>query len=191
LIEGAGVRVYDNIFSHAGNDPGTYNIQAIQLSSISSDVDVYNNIVYEWSRPGQVGSTSLFVAGNVDARVYANTFQMPALGDAVALGFATAPSLLSFSGNRYFSTNSAPFEYADAHHDFSAWTSHAGETGSFLTQVAFPHPERDISTYMSSLDGTPSLDGFLTQARLQSKWNWRDEYSAQAVNEYIRAGFDI
>ena len=188
-IEAVDARVYDNIFAHGGSDPATYNVVAIELNNSSSDVDIYNNIVYDWSRPQQLGSTALAVSSNMVAHIYNNTFQMPAQGDALSLKFANPPSLLSFSGNRYFSTSSTPFEYADAHHDYSSWISYSGETGSSLTQVSFPHPERSISTYMSSLGGTPSLDGFLTQARAQSKWNWRDEYSAQAVNEYIREGF--
>lgn len=188
-IEAVNTRVYDNIFSHGGSDPATYNVMAIELAHSSSNVDVYNNIVYDWSRPGQLGSAAISIASDIVAHISNNTFQMPMQGDVVSLQFSTPPTQLSFLNNRYFSASSTPFEYEDAHHDFSAWVSHSGETGSSLTQVAFPHPERDISTYMSSLGGTPSLDGFLTQARAQSRWNWRDEYSAQAVNEYIREGF--
>jgi hypothetical protein len=54
---------------------------------------------------------------------------------------------------------------------------------------SFPDPNRSIATYQASIGGNASLAAFLTQCRLQSKANWRTEYTADAVNTYIRAGF--
>ena len=46
-----------------------------------------------------------------------------------------------------------------------------------------------VGTYNASLGGPSTLEAFLAEARQQSKSNWRDEYTAQAVADYIREGF--
>jgi hypothetical protein len=55
----------------------------------------------------------------------------------------------------------------------------------------FSAPERSLGDYNASLGGTNSFDAFFTQAILQSKDNWRPTYTAPAVNDYFRAGFNM
>ena len=55
----------------------------------------------------------------------------------------------------------------------------------------FCDPSRDVGSYNVTLNGQDSTEEFLTQARLQSKYFWREEYTAQALNDYIREGFQI
>jgi hypothetical protein len=50
-------------------------------------------------------------------------------------------------------------------------------------------PKRTVGTYNASLGGLPTSSAFLTEARKQSKDYWRPQYTASAVNNYIRAGF--
>ena len=70
------------------------------------------------------------------------------------------------------------------------WLAATGETQATAAQVQFVDPERTIETYMQSLGEPASYEAFIEQAAAQSKLNWRDEYSAAAVNTYIRAGFE-
>jgi hypothetical protein len=35
------------------------------------------------------------------------------------------------------------------------------------------------------------VDDFVTEARQQSRLRWRTQYTAEAVNGYIRAGFGL
>ena len=58
-------------------------------------------------------------------------------------------------------------------------------------RVAFPNPSRTIGTYQLSLGGIPTVLAFMTEARQQSKSSWRTQYTAGAVNDYIRAGFGL
>lgn len=53
----------------------------------------------------------------------------------------------------------------------------------------YPDPTRSIASYNASLGGASTLAAFLAEARLQSKDNWRPQYTAAAVNSYIRSGF--
>ena len=52
-------------------------------------------------------------------------------------------------------------------------------------------PNRSVGSYMASLGGNATLDAFLAAARNQSKSNWNPQYTADAVNSYIQAGFNI
>jgi hypothetical protein len=55
----------------------------------------------------------------------------------------------------------------------------------------YPDPGRSVATYNAMLGGDRSLAGFLEEVRKQSKDNWRPRFSADAVNDYLRAGFGI
>jgi hypothetical protein len=53
-----------------------------------------------------------------------------------------------------------------------------------------PYPSRTIETYDSDVLGGPgTLDHFMSLARAQSKDNWNPSLTANAVNNYVRAGF--
>ena len=77
---------------------------------------------------------------------------------------------------------------------YAEWVVHVSETGSSITQVNFPDPERTIESYAQARGLNPTgyqdgLEKFLIEARKQSRFNWREEYSAYAVINYIREGF--
>jgi len=59
------------------------------------------------------------------------------------------------------------------------------------TVADFPEPERNLESYLSSIGDTPTFEFFLEQVRSQSKSNWKSQYTAAAVNDYIREGFGI
>ncbi|MDQ3076614.1 MAG: hypothetical protein M3Q63_00955, partial [bacterium] len=48
---------------------------------------------------------------------------------------------------------------------------------------------RDLRSYVSSLGGNGGIDAFMNEARKQSRANWRTQYTADAVNDYIRQGY--
>lgn len=53
----------------------------------------------------------------------------------------------------------------------------------------YSDPARTVQSYNVSLGGAPALSDFLSEARKQSKDNWRPQFTADAVNKYIWAGF--
>jgi hypothetical protein len=53
----------------------------------------------------------------------------------------------------------------------------------------FPDPERDIASYTAMLGFDGSMTSFMYEARQQSRFYHRPEFTAEAVNSYIRAGF--
>ncbi len=55
--------------------------------------------------------------------------------------------------------------------------------------VAFVDPTRTAATYHGTLGREATRQAFLTETYRQSKFNWRPEYTAATVIEYIREGF--
>jgi hypothetical protein len=100
-------------------------------------------------------------------------------------------SAVTFSGNSYFSNAalSAWFRIGGSLENHADWVAGTGETGSTTGAVSYPDPNRDETTYQASLGGAPTLDAFAAEARLQSKAFWRPAYTADGINDYIRAGF--
>ena len=61
--------------------------------------------------------------------------------------------------------------------------------GTVPTPDLYADPSRSVASYNKSIGGAESVDAFMADARKQSRFNWRQEYTAHAVNEYIRGGF--
>ncbi len=54
----------------------------------------------------------------------------------------------------------------------------------------YSDPERTIMSYHESIGGDPSIEAFMQGARAQRKGDWATAYTAQAVIDYIRDGFE-
>lgn len=65
-----------------------------------------------------------------------------------------------------------------------------GSAGQKDDKGPFVDPERSVASYNGTLGGEATFEAFANEVRKQSKTNWRKEYTAQAVNAYIRAGFE-
>ena len=53
----------------------------------------------------------------------------------------------------------------------------------------FVDPNRNLATYQASLGRRATFEAFICEARRQSKFYWRQEYTAALVNNYLREGF--
>jgi hypothetical protein len=62
-------------------------------------------------------------------------------------------------------------------------------TSSNCSWLTYPDPNRTVGSYNHMLGGLNSSTAFLARARTQSKDNWNPVLTANAVNNYIRAGF--
>ncbi|MHC4404175.1 MAG: hypothetical protein ACYTG0_31360 [Planctomycetota bacterium] len=56
-------------------------------------------------------------------------------------------------------------------------------------QISYADLGRSVESYMASLGLTLSLDAFIKEAKKQSERNWRPQFTAGAVDDYIRAGY--
>ncbi|MCA9669863.1 MAG: hypothetical protein KC503_29915 [Myxococcales bacterium] len=102
--------------------------------------------------------------------------------------FKSAGNIIAHSagGQRAISNNCRSDAPCLAGHIVYDWKGETNSSGSF------PEPQRTLVSYMQSIGAaSATFDEFVAQARKQSKANWRPEYTASAVNEYIRAGFGV
>jgi len=99
-------------------------------------------------------------------------------------------AMYTYTGNNYFAPGySTPFMVNPGFINYSQWVTYSGEAGSSYGAMSFLNPNRTIATYMTSLGMTATLVEFLNQAKLQSRNNWRTQFTPQEVNCYIRNGF--
>ncbi len=165
----------------------------MNLGGAYSGLQLHDNVVYDWvqSVNNEAPAIALEGAPTTQVRVYNNHLQQPT--GAVYQQFNPVPSgMYVYTNNRYFSSsNNLPFLESPSWMTYNQWLTFSGETGSTFAAETFPDPNPTIATYMTSIGGSPSLDAFLTEARRQSKANWRHEYTPEAVAAYIRQGFGV
>jgi hypothetical protein len=191
--------VNGNIVKDVGSE-ATSIISGITLTSGTTDVapatgtQVIGNKIYNWANTTDPNSSALNLEHAIDTVVEGNDFVMPDGGLAIVHGRYTTGTVLT--QNRHYSTNALPFLHVVYPNfnllSFASWIALLNETQSTFALPVYPDPDRDAGTYMAYLGYGPSqqnLESFLTEVRLQSKENWRPQFTADAFNAYIRQGF--
>ncbi len=200
-----GLQVYNNIIAH--QELGTGNFKGLSIYGYGGDgvynnLDVHNNIVYNWSSSKGGGLAVVLYANksSINANFINNIIQQPDFGGVASLISATGEGLF-IDNNTYYSAeleqpkvyNRGWFFISSAVNS-STWFNKTQETNANLKKVDFPNPERNINKYMEYL-GYPTtqqtFESFIKEAKKQSRLNWREEYTAGVVNDYIREGFGM
>ncbi|MBX4196219.1 LamG domain-containing protein [Candidatus Pacearchaeota archaeon] len=193
LSQGIGMGSFDkgiiknNYLIHQTYTTNTY---AFALNDFAlTNTQIINNTVYDW-KALMLSITD--VSRYKNTSVSNNSFQGAAQGEQMAL--TENLTNISFSGNKYYTTRSVStwFNVDSVDKNYTQWISLANETLSNNTQITYVSPNRSISTYMASLgESNTSYGGFLAKAINQSRFNWNSSYTADSVNTYIKAGFEI
>jgi hypothetical protein len=98
---------------------------------------------------------------------------------------------VNFQGNNYFSdlVGTEWFRSNSISYDIDGWRVVTDpDDDSTVGPTAFPDSTRTFETYLASI-GLASIDAFMEKAVAQSKTNWKTEFTAQPVLDYIRAGY--
>ncbi len=172
---------------------GLHLLEGYYADRMLKDVSVTNNTVYNVT--GRtfrliVGDTPVADVSNLS--VERNLFKSIAQPrkdplvnmDTLALNAST------ITGNAYNShvASDAWFRVDGQSMPFSEWLETSSETSAQTTDVTFEDPTRSIASYNASLGGAATFEAFIAEARKQSRDQWRLAYTADAVNDYIRAG---
>ncbi len=149
-----------------------------------------NNIIYAWNGYSRFKGTA---AQTVNIQLLGNKLQNEITSDPLIVHDQSGSTNGVISANNIFDAIAAPNAWmrAGANLSLAQWKALVNDTTSVAQQVVFPDSTRTIVTYQLSIGGTPTLPAFLTEARNQSKSNWRTQYTAGAVNDYIRAGYGL
>lgn len=188
----ASAQFYDNVITKntSGNAPRPFYIND-SATLMFQNVTFQHNLIYKWgSQSGTIGSKtaspfSNFIISTSDFQIYTED-QNP------LIQVANDPTQIHSANNRFYSQrapNNAEFQLNGANMSLIQYKAATGDPSSVNLKVSYPDPERDITTYMTSIGGAPSLAAFMQQARLNSKASYNTNFTAYAVNTYIRAGF--
>jgi hypothetical protein len=70
------------------------------------------------------------------------------------------------------------------------WQSAVEPTASAV-RLTYADPTRSAASYNGSLGGAATTQALLAAIRAQSKARWQPQYTARAVEDYLRAGFTV
>jgi len=189
----ADVTIENNIVAHLGtqNVNGS-NVAGIRTAIEHENLTIRNNIIYKWARSGTGQGLSFNGTGGRNILIQNNKVQQMD-GGYVVWHAPSGFSQYAYQQNTYFSSRSGStwFNHAGTERSLSSWVGVSGETGASSSQVSFPNPQRTVETYMQSLGRPATLEAFLNEARQQSRTNWRSEFTARAVVNYVREGFGL
>jgi hypothetical protein len=162
------------------------------------NVTVQNNISYGW--PGFIGWVGeagaelekLKLSDNV---VKENIFQLH--DPPVATRWAVRTRDTADAAGFTFSGNTYHYAPADAkcvellnkqRVTLEKWLTISKDKGGRIKKVEFIDPSRNAATWHGSLGREATREAFLTEACKQGRFNWRQQYTAKAVIDYIREG---
>ena len=170
------------------------------LAGLQTNVLFTENIAYNFkhghglfiSLLGQVGSSGTktncsFSNNDIQEPTDASYFVYVNAGGAVTSG-------ITFANNNYYGDRSTSDLFRNAttltSYSLAGWATATGDN-STITEQTYPYSTRDIESYMTSIGETATIDAFITKCRAQDRYNWDTKCSAEAVNNYIRAGFGM
>ena len=199
IINNSGSSYRNNIFTGAGDMLGTTNNFAMRVMGapegvyICNNTEIRDNIIYKFSN-GATNGMGLYIDSDMadltGMSVHDNDFQFRT-GSEYLIYQPVVMDGNMYANNRYYSSAATWFRYNGNYANFAAWNGYTGDTGSTAVQVTYPSPDRTIAGYNQSLGGTATTEAFMTETLEQARHNWRPAYTADAVNNYIRAGFGM
>ena len=183
------VEVSGNIIAH--NVRGSWGF-GISFGGDASNINLHDNIVYDWvgKDDGGWATVGISAAAAFSGNNYFTNNQINLAKGWLIDSWAGNP--ITYSGNTYYRGGAVNdhFQRSSPMGD-SEWPAFSGETNAQFKQLNYLDPNRDISTYMASLGMTPTLEAFLAEARKNTKDNWDVRFTSNAVNDYIREGFQV
>jgi hypothetical protein len=181
-----GGKVTGNIFSHWG-DATLSNNFAIFSSGDTNDVTLSGNIIYNIPSGGPLVS---FRDGTVQKRTKftGNDIWTSSTGQLMSY---VLESNAGFSGNYFHSARNAAqwFSINGAYASLDQYKTATSDPTSVAGERNYVEPSRTIETYLASKGLATDMNSFAALLCTQSKFNWRPDLRASAINDYVRAGF--
>ena len=184
-------RVDSNVFAHntSGHAPFPAIFAAATNAKGVEETVFSNNVVYAWDGSSAFEATGL----QTDVHLANNRFQNLVTQDQLVVhwDFSSIQGVRSSDNEFYSIAPVSEWMLVNGPISLPHWKSLVHDSSSQAHQTPFPDPSRTIATYHANIGGAPSLDDFISEARKQSRLTWRTQYTAEAVNQYIRAGLGL
>ena len=185
------VLAYNNLFTT--DSSSDYNSDPIRITQDTvRNAVIEHNTIYNWGDETPGGSSVFSFVDHAENNIIReNLIQQHDLAVRMIrydVPYASGSFLLE--DNQYYSLRNPTqmFQIDNLNYDLPSWQSLTGDN-SVESLVTFDDPNRNLSSYQASLGETATFEAFMEEARKQSKDNWQEVYTAQAVNDYLRAGF--
>lgn len=180
--------VEGNLFTTWGDAATLLNTYAINAIGHTTDVSYRGNVVYGVLSSGTLVS---FGDGSIQRGItfVGNELNTSYTGRVLSYGFDHQES---FSDNYFYSANdpSRWFSVAGVKYvTLEEYRSASGDTTSVTVPRSYVEPSRTLETYLAGLGYATDMDTFVSELKKQSRFNWRPEFTAAAINDYFRAGF--
>lgn len=179
-----GGQVKGNIFT-AWGDSVVNNTYALYSVGHTTGVEYSNNIFYNVA-----GNNPLISFQNAGTQSDIKFFNNEIQGSRLMFNDLTESGI--FHDNYYSSTldQSRWFTATGATYvSLADYRTRTGDTTSIAETRTYVDPNRTLETYLTSLSIATDMDSFVAELVQQSKFNWRPELGADALNTYIRNGF--
>ncbi len=186
LIDGSN-SVVNNVVAHNSGGTGLGTVKGMSFRNFVGSVT--GNVVYDWSNPVALeGQCYFFEDGGTNPVTFSgNSGFQPLASIIVELNPNRSTSGFAASNNRYGAALTLLPAFRPL--TWTSWRNAVGEAGSIFG--AIPTVDARIGTYMQSIGLSGGLDGFMTEARKQSRQNWRSQFTAVVVNDWVRAKFGV
>jgi len=165
------------------------NIVGISVEGGSRDVLITNNIIYNINGINfKVEESDAYLRENIS--ISGNIFQEPIYSDYTINSIAM--NGLMFDDNIYFNkaNPSETLVIENIRYSFESWQVVLNDLTSTFREYSFPDPTKDIDTYQEFIGETASLDAFIQACRDQDRFNWDPRYNTQAINYWIKKGYN-
>ena len=189
ISQGSGQLVENNIICNATMKPWKgirFNTEAGQHCKT---LTLSHNIIYRWDGDG----VSIEASESSLDNLILNSNDFQSLSDNALVNFLHGgiASKTSSSSNRFYSALAASnywFLIEGTGKSLAEFKGVVGDTTSVGSPVQYKNPQAaTIAGYHASLGQTASHQAFMAEAVQQSKGNWREEYTANAVNTWVRS----
>ncbi len=175
----------DNLMIHQPNAASA--AFGVRINGETRNLDITNNIFYDLrgNRGIQVETTSL-----QNVRVSSNEFTYFTDFDKYVEVRKPLSAGITFFDNQYTVSDemSRPFRIESTNYSLAGWRelwSQEDATG----EVQYPDARRNLDTYIAEVLKLPNRERYYQELRKQSKDNWREAYTATAINAWIKAGY--
>ena len=185
--------VSGNLVTHLGDGVNVVNVYGLSVYGHTTDVTITDNIFYDFQ--SNTTNSRAYVKLQEGANVQnisftSNDIQAPT---SATIGLLENNlSTYTIGSNRYYSPNAANtlFDSGSSYYaDFATYQAARSDSTSTFEQVTYSDPSRTIYTYLTSQSATPTLDGLSAEVQQQSKFNWRPQFTASAINTYMMGGY--
>lgn len=181
------------VLSNPTDDVGQTNMQGLFETSGGGIAQWTKVYAYNISLPGGPGNAS---PGTMKISTTPNGANPVNSSAAFSVNLATTP--VNFSSNIIFGWGTGTIGTTSNIQDEGSngngntfTTNDIDSAGPYIGAFPYPNSGVTVESYDSSLGGPGTLTHFLSLARGQGKANWNTAYTANAVNNYIRAGFGM